>query len=42
MPKQINNLSQELLFEVPTAFACLFAGSALYMSELDPLVRAQL
>jgi cytochrome c biogenesis protein CcdA len=31
-----------LLYAAPGAFALLFAGPALYMSELDPIVREQL
>jgi len=32
MTKEIKNLGNELLFEVPTVCSLLFAGSALYMS----------
>jgi hypothetical protein len=42
MPREIQNLGRELLFEAPGTFALLFAGSALFMGEIDPHVRAQL
>jgi hypothetical protein len=42
MPREIENLGRELLLEAPSFFALLFAGSALFMGELDPYVRAQL
>jgi Domain of unknown function (DUF1772) len=42
MSKKLDNLTKGLLLETPTAFACLFAGTALYMSELDPIVRSLL
>lgn len=41
MTKEIKNLGNELLFEAPEVLALLFAGPALYMSELDPIVREQ-
>lgn len=39
---EIKNLGTELLYEAPIAFSLLFAGPALYMSQLDPIVREKL
>ncbi len=39
MPKSIDNLAREVLYEAPGAFALFFAGAATYMSEGDPAVR---
>ena len=39
---EIKNLGTELLHEAPIAFSLLFAGPALYMSQLDPIVREKL
>jgi|JI10StandDraft_1071094.scaffolds.fasta_scaffold2158580_1 hypothetical protein len=42
MSKEIKNLGDQIVYELPGAFALLFAGSAFYMSEADPAVREQL
>lgn len=39
---EIKDLGTELLYAVPGACSLLFAGVALYISELDPAVREQL
>lgn len=36
------DLRKEVLYTAPIACAVLFAGPALYMSELDPIVRKKL
>jgi hypothetical protein len=36
------NLKTELLFDAPLTFSLLFAGVALFVSEYDPPIRAQL
>ena len=42
MSRKIENLGTKILYEVPSACALLFAGTAAYMSEGDPPVREQL
>ena len=39
MPKTIENIGKEILYETPTVCALLFAGAAGYMSEGDTQVR---
>lgn len=42
MSTEIENLGTQLLYEAPGAFALLFAGAAIYLSEGDPAVREEL
>lgn len=42
MSKEIQDLGNKIVQELPGTFALLFAGAAIYMSEADPAVREQL
>ena len=37
-----NNWGNDLLYQTPLAFSCIFAGAGIYTSEGDPSVRLQL